>query len=179
MTKAWCTLKNQTHQFSYKDLTLQIIGLINTALWMQELDVDCGYREANPSIWKQNATGGCLAQHTENPKQTNIYGNRSMSSLNVSSFYSQASKVYFESALDARHRVLQCLRHICPNKLSRVLSWNTHSSTHGSSQMTIICSQLRAFFRPPEMPIRSSWWCHIPCDYRLRWYGCLCKIWRF
>ena len=42
---------------------------------------------------KTNATGGCLAYHTENIKRTNMYGNRSLSSLDVRSFYCQPPSV--------------------------------------------------------------------------------------
>ena len=38
---------------SHKDQTLQITCLVNTVLWMWEVDVDGGSGEANPAFWKQ------------------------------------------------------------------------------------------------------------------------------
>ena len=40
---------------------------------------------------KTNGTGECLAYYTESTKQTNMYGNKSVSSPDVRSFYCQPS----------------------------------------------------------------------------------------
>ena len=52
---------------------------------------------------KTNATGECLAYHAESMKETNMYGNRSISSPDVSNFNSQPSSVtsYHGSAMSA------------------------------------------------------------------------------
>ena len=55
------------------------------------LACQCGAGEANPGLGEK-ATGGCSANHTERIKQKNMYGNRSISSPDVKSFYCQASQ---------------------------------------------------------------------------------------
>ena len=57
---------------------------------------------------KTNATGGCLACHTEGIKQTNIYGNRSLSSPDVGSFYCQSSSVASWHGLAMSVMVIRC-----------------------------------------------------------------------
>ena len=46
---------------------------------------------------KTNATEECLAYHAENIEQTSVYGNRSLSSPDVRSFYCQPSSVAAET----------------------------------------------------------------------------------
>ena len=84
---------NKSHQLSYQDQTLQVTCLVNTALWVWELDDDDGSGEANAGLWKwmlqENAWH--IIQRAQN--QTNMYGKRSTSSPDVWSFYCQPSSV--------------------------------------------------------------------------------------
>ena len=52
-------------------------------------------------LLQTNATGGCLAYHTESLKQTNMYGNRSISSPDIRRCYRQLTSVasYHDSAM--------------------------------------------------------------------------------
>ena len=56
--------------------TLRITRLLNTAVWMWELDVDDGSRRDESTSLKTNSTGGCLAYLADMANWTNMHGKR-------------------------------------------------------------------------------------------------------
>ena len=78
----------------YKDIT----RLVNTALRMRELDVDCR-SGGKPKPLKTNATGGCLVYYIENTKQlihmaTGQYPNQTSGAFIVNHLASQVTMVW-------------------------------------------------------------------------------------
>ena len=109
------TMEKQSHQFSYKDKTLQVTcpcqycsTNVRAGRWQQI------WQDESKSL-KTNAAGGCLVYHTESIKPTDTHVNRPISSPDIRNFYYQLSSVasYHGSAMSAV--MIRCLNHTTGN----------------------------------------------------------------